>query len=294
MADLSVGGFESVAYAAYRASSLTTDELQRFVDLYNAEYAKLTTRDANTRTRVPMFRGVNNEPVPLKMLTDEDYIAAGYDVEVLKANTLNANPLSYVSQFGEIPKYFLPHDMSRSIDYSQTVATKEDLAKTAATNNALGFSALEAETAGLARSAEIDRVAEMAKTSEIARAMEPAKAPEPAAPAPQAPAAVAETAATDVRLETPPPELRFLTDEDYIAAGYDIEELKATALDVDPMAFVTLLGYVPRYVVPNLLDGLPDFARTVGMAEVIAQMFANSAALVSPVDILPSRRDEDS
>jgi hypothetical protein len=230
VADFAIGGVSAGPAPVAGGSSPSAPAGQKtFAEMYREEVLRASGHDSmSVATTVPRFTSQNTEPLALRQTTDADLTAAGYDVDVLKANALNVSPMAYVSQFGDIPKYVVPKDLGRSTDYTMTVATRDDVAKTLANNAAFGF-----------------------------------------------PVEIVDT-------ESMP--LRQVTDEDLIAAGYNVDVLKANALDVNLMAYVSQFGDIPKYVVPKDLGRSFDYTRTIATAEDLRQTFANNAAYGFPVE----------
>lgn len=75
----------------------------------------------------------------VKQVTDEFLTSLGYNVEMLKANDLNEDLLKYIDANGFVPKYVIPLDMGWGTDYTKTLATTENLAKTVENNASFGF-----------------------------------------------------------------------------------------------------------------------------------------------------------
>jgi len=75
----------------------------------------------------------------VKQLTDDFLTAKGFNVEVMRANNLYGEDEMYlfVDEYGFAPRFIIPHDWTGETDYTKTLATPENLARTAANNFAL-------------------------------------------------------------------------------------------------------------------------------------------------------------
>jgi hypothetical protein len=165
----------------------------------------------------------STNPAP-RQITDEELIAAGFDIEILKANTIAFDPFSFISyETGLMPRYLVPFDISGQFDFSRELATPEKLAQMQANNDSYGFTA----------------------TTFSPSLMTPSQ----------------------------------ITDEELIAAGFDINILKANTINFDPHSFVSYeTGLMPRYLVPFDMSGQFDFSRELATPEKLAQMQLNNDA----------------
>jgi hypothetical protein len=113
-----------------RARSAADGELAAHDAVQDAETPVYTEQPREIR----QFEDVYLNGRWYRQMTDEYLTHLGYDVEVLQANDIGEDRWKYAGSDGVVPRYIIPLDMTNETNYATTLATPENLARTAANN----------------------------------------------------------------------------------------------------------------------------------------------------------------